>query len=234
MRLLRRKEGCMIGLVRRRYMGSKDNIPSASSYIQNGLIALYDGIENAGAGIHDANATSWLNLANTSESITGIDNTFTWGDDYLLPPIVNGVGVIPSYKPLTIECVFQDVGTGAYIPLGLQVYWVGIRANDTINFSSGRYYVTLPNRTLKYSISGIMTTSNSSNNPSAIYLNGVSSMVSSAGMTFNHQPNVFNAVRFNYGTGTFKFFCIRLYNKQLTEQEVLANYAIDQQRFNLE
>ena len=221
-------------LNRRRYMGGAKGILPASSYIQDGLIALYDGIENAGAGVHDANATSWLNLANTSESITNIDNTFTWGDDYLLPPLVIQVGIIPSYKPLTIECVFQDTSSGAYIPLGLQVYWIGIRANNTVNFSSGGYYATLASRNAKASISGIMSDANTAKNPSAIYLNGVSAMVSSSGMTFTFYPNKFNVTqRFQYGTGTFKFYCIRLYDRQLTEAEVLANYNIDKQRFGL-
>lgn len=35
-----------------------------------------------------------------------------------------------------------------------------------------------------------------------------------------------------YFTG--KIYCIRVYNRQLTEEEVLANYAVDIQRFNLD
>ena len=223
----------MIAVNRRRYMGASGGGGTANLYIQDGLIAMYDGIENAGVGVHDANATSWINLANTSESITGIDNTFTWGDDYLLPPLVQGVGTIPPYQPYTIECVFQNVGTGAYIPLGLHTYWIGIRANNTINFLTNGYYVTLPSRDAKVSISGIMRTNIERNQPSAIYLNGVESMVSEQGMTFSFSLDNFNASSFRYGTGTFKFYCLRLYNRQLNEQEVLANYAIDQQRFGL-
>ena len=36
---------------------------SASAYVQTGLVAQWDGIENAGAGQHDANATTWVDLA---------------------------------------------------------------------------------------------------------------------------------------------------------------------------
>ncbi len=35
---------------------------SAKSYVQDGLVALWDGIENAGWGVHDANATVWKDL----------------------------------------------------------------------------------------------------------------------------------------------------------------------------
>ena len=35
---------------------------SARDYVQDGLIAMWDGIENAGWGIHDPNATTWIDL----------------------------------------------------------------------------------------------------------------------------------------------------------------------------
>lgn len=36
--------------------------PTAKSYVQDGLVAMWDGIENAGWGVHDQNATVWKNL----------------------------------------------------------------------------------------------------------------------------------------------------------------------------
>ena len=48
--------------------GSASADISASAYVQRGLILHYDGIENAGAGQHDATATSWSNLASGSGS----------------------------------------------------------------------------------------------------------------------------------------------------------------------
>ena len=38
--------------------------PSARDYIQDGLVAMWDGIENAGWGKHDDNATEWVDLVN--------------------------------------------------------------------------------------------------------------------------------------------------------------------------
>ena len=35
---------------------------TARDYVQYGLVAMWDGIENAGWGVHDANATVWKNL----------------------------------------------------------------------------------------------------------------------------------------------------------------------------
>ena len=36
--------------------------PTAADYIQDGLIVMYDAIENAGVGLHDPNATVWTEL----------------------------------------------------------------------------------------------------------------------------------------------------------------------------
>lgn len=220
----------MIGLVRRRYMGSKSNILPASSYIQNGLIALYDGIENAGAGIHDANATSWLNLANTSESITGIDNTFTWGDDYLLPAANSSSGVIPPYSPVTTEAVIKIIGTNFVIAVAFNNNgWIALRANNTLNFYSSGYYAEVQ-RGEKMSVccNGANTTT-----PDHIYINGVDSIVKTSGGYMNNWVHNRFSLRQQYGNGTAYFYCIRLYNRALTEQEVLANYNIDKIRFGL-
>lgn len=37
-------------------------LPTAKDYVQSGLVAMWDGIENAGWGVHDANATVWTEL----------------------------------------------------------------------------------------------------------------------------------------------------------------------------
>ena len=52
--------------------GKADGI-AASSYIQNGLVACWDGIENAGAGTHDAGATVWKDIVGGYEfALTGV------------------------------------------------------------------------------------------------------------------------------------------------------------------
>lgn len=35
---------------------------STSSYVQNGLVACWDGIENAGAGVHLSDTTVWKDI----------------------------------------------------------------------------------------------------------------------------------------------------------------------------
>ena len=35
---------------------------STSNYVQDGLVACWDGIENAGKGVHDSEATVWTDI----------------------------------------------------------------------------------------------------------------------------------------------------------------------------
>lgn len=37
--------------------------PTAANYVSSNLIAMWDGIENAGFGVHDGSAATWKNLA---------------------------------------------------------------------------------------------------------------------------------------------------------------------------
>ena len=45
------------------------SIPTARDYMQTGLVAMWDGIENAGWGVHNENATVWNNLIGSSNLI---------------------------------------------------------------------------------------------------------------------------------------------------------------------
>ena len=52
---------------------------NAFSYIQKGLVACYDGIENAGAGVHDPNATTWVDLTGSGDN-GAMGAGMTWTD----------------------------------------------------------------------------------------------------------------------------------------------------------
>ena len=46
---------------------------TASRYVQDGLVACWDGYENAGTGLHDPSATTWKDLVGGYEfSLTGV------------------------------------------------------------------------------------------------------------------------------------------------------------------
>ena len=69
--------------------------PASSSYVQRGLVAQYDGIDNAGTGSHDSSATTWKNLAGDASLDGACDSKLSW---------VNGNGwtVSGDCKPVTV------------------------------------------------------------------------------------------------------------------------------------
>lgn len=53
--------------------------PTAKDYVQNGLVAMWDGIENAGWGTHDANAMTWKDLIGGFDAVKV--GSPTWSDN---------------------------------------------------------------------------------------------------------------------------------------------------------
>lgn len=61
------KKGC-IASFSIQHSSSKESI-SAKSYVQNGLDAMWDGIENIGWSMHDENSQEWVDLVGGSPSL---------------------------------------------------------------------------------------------------------------------------------------------------------------------
>ena len=61
------------------YGSARADVP-ASAYVQNGLVALFDGIDNVGTGTHDSNATAWKSLVSAHE-IAISDGYANWSDN---------------------------------------------------------------------------------------------------------------------------------------------------------
>ena len=54
---------------------------TAADYVTDGLVAIYDGIENAGLGTHDYEAANWTNLVAGSpfgDGVSGVDTGFVF------------------------------------------------------------------------------------------------------------------------------------------------------------
>ena len=74
---------------------SRAETASASrAYVQRGLVAQYDGIDNAGTGSHDVSATTWKNLAGDSSLDGTCDSKLSWN--------ANGWTVTGDCKPVTV------------------------------------------------------------------------------------------------------------------------------------
>lgn len=255
----------MIALNRRRVMGGGGGSePTAKSYIQDGLAAMYDGIENAGWGIHDANATSWVDLKGAYDfdwtGITGSEGV-SWGEDYLY--LLNGnksnINLstldFPSSTNRTVEIVvkyewkFTDNWANVQSPIAVYPSALPIGRGGTGGLQEGV--------TVSYQIGNIAYTAgvnNGSNlsNVFASYSSKLSEQI--AGSTGANKNGVFYRngnqikVRTNYQSNWTPQYnislrrppranvwvkCVRIYNRDLTLEEIQHNYQIDAIRFNL-
>ena len=134
---------------------------NAFSYIQKGLVACYDGIENAGAGVHDPNATTWVDL-------TGHGNDGTVGDG--LTWVANGwvnTSAAPVAKPIS-------VGSGLAAVTGSETFtmeFTGTRGSTARATMFGQYAYK-PSVNFEY-------TANSGTTPNALRLHFYVSLASS-------------------------------------------------------
>ena len=217
--------------------GGGDEPLSAKSYVQDGLIAMWDGIENAGWGTHDPNATVWKDLCGDVDLLCSTGAY--WDSDALWR---NDRGMFASnatlISPDTIEACIdfsseQDNGQGRCIVatsnsracMGWRLS--GIRTADTLyQHDSGDLDFLVARCTIA------MTWARN-----AAYKNGIPLSLQSSSGNWNLNNGVQIGMRnnsTNYTTACLGgFHCIRLYSRALTAAEIAANYAVDKARFNL-
>jgi hypothetical protein len=225
---------------------------SAKDYVQDGLVAMWDGIENAGWGEHDPYATVWKDLVGGADIninfsplpksiLTWADNSLVYTDTYANSPTPTGtiLAAVSSDKLTeffnggfqTAETVFKATNTNnyrAYIPLS----WLDFRhgyAVGNLYFASGSS-TWLSIKTSQDTIYSDCITRD------AFYRNGVK--VLSANLTpknlgISVGDSRIIAIRGNFDSESKSFYCVRVYTRALSAEEIAHNYEIDKARFGL-
>ena len=219
-------------------------------YVKNGMIVYLDGEFNSEQG-HNSTATMWhdisgnqnhgtlTNFNNTSTSGWGIDNlTFDGSNDYV--KIENPNNIPTGSSAYTMEIVFKyNSSKSAQGLFNIGIFSTNGKANAFRTSGTGfRHYYWANDLD---SASSILTNSNkytavalNYGSDRRIYLNGVLQVKDSAtpsvtmgtvtvGVTSTSLSEYFAS----------SIYCVRLYNRGLTESEINANYQIDKLRFNL-
>ena len=223
---------------------------TARDYVQDGLVAMWDGIENAGWGVHDPNAVGWKDLSPNGYSLEQIGSPIIsigsgWYDlNCYSSSFLRRMGTtIPA---ITAECVFS-VASKQYTVLTCPR---GGYQSPFIVFSICDWNMLIPLAYSGKSIKGIpisvgipnaTTVIHGGDRNSTGFLNGVSSnesftSSSDLGWQYNYTsyPTVGYASSMGGRTGFIgRVFAIRYYSRNLTEAEIAANYKIDKIRFNL-
>lgn len=214
---------------------------TAKAYIQDGLIAMWDGIENVGWGKHDANATTWKDLVGEGVDLE-LQGGATWTDEGLH---FDGTGVAIADNPThqwseanTLETAISLVYAArnqavaligdSSTSLAVFVMMYGHIING-FNGVTPRRAPNLGGDTLfnPVSITRRRDLSISLNAERVVGDNGdwVTTMNvgrTAIGASTKGRLNALGLVH-----------CVRVYNRALTDDEIAYNYAIDKERFGL-
>lgn len=221
-------------------MPQKDAEPTARDYVQDGLVAMWDGIENAGWGVHDQNATVWKDLVGGLEA-SPLLQSVEFGSDYahitrqnrlsctseVVKEALSGDGitaevccVFNTYRQP--DCVFSINGTGRPLWIFQQSnnYGIAYRQSSLQTVvecdTQSRHTITVSKG--NYFVNAVLKGSRVSTTPQY-----TGNLISIGGMSYNYTNTMPDA----------NVYCIRLYSRALTPAEISHNYAIDKARFKL-
>ena len=212
----------MIGVDRRRVMGGL-----ACPYVTDGLIFWMDGIEKG------SDSTAWTDLIGGTYKFPYNEHSTVETDcihmDGKGSLTLNSTEKLCYWRMHTLEVVAQKIGSGAgaIYNSGWQDYMSCICVSDGFRtgpsgYTEIRWDIKVPS-TIIYSLVG--------NNPR--FLNGTKYTTK---LLFASYPNTNQATLGGLLSNNFiecKVHCIRMYNRKLTDAELLANQAVDNERFNL-
>lgn len=219
---------------------------SAKSYVQDGLVAMWDGIENAGWGVHDPNATTWKNLAGEND-LTKYSYA-SWGTDAL---VCDGSGVGASglfafdLSSMSMTCCVSDLqdttGVRNFIctPSSATVNsgCCGVQVNGNTAYMTA-YFGILKSSKMSITMRGNNMAAFTTGNPSSVIVNG-NNLSRLSYQSVNNSGRYCSIGARRNSNGGFAYPCggkvhnLRIYSRILTAEEIAANYAVDATRFNL-
>ena len=225
---------------------------SASLYVQDGLIACWDGIENAGAGVHDSSATVWKDLVAGREfALTGVtvnDDRMTFAGSATSFGNLSAADTTSTFvvaKNGTMEIVYASptivsgqnyqilLQSTASAGLAFGLYTSSSIIAYTTSTTTGKPVLSFTSGTATNSVS----VRYSSCVPASAIANGETQSLLSSNNYWGSPDasgTTFIGVRASKANNTHfpgSIYCIRLYSRQLTDAEIAANHAIDVKRF---
>ena len=221
-----------------------DVVPSrVGDYVQEGLVAMWDGIENAGFGLHDGAATVWKDLVGSVNLNLG---SRVVGDDYI--GVRQGAernyttfpNLITMYQSgeWTQEIVYRinrsvpSVTSGFFEVGGVGFFGKYSNADEKKLFiarvGGWQSYFNIDAIPKSGSITMQLT-----DEAAVRYLDGQFSQQNTAAKA-NHATGNSNALLAAMSEDfSVDIYCVRLYHKNLTPAEIAANYAVDKVRFGI-
>ena len=212
--------------------------PSASLYVQDGLVAMWDAIENIGPGQHDETSTTWKDLVGNAdfkcETGSVSDSWIRYSQSFQIiidEPLVSGY-------PFTIQGVYDRTETtGNFCAFGFgfstsrlctgNASTFGCRFGSTYNTKNvvgPRNAITW----LRSSADGDKMRIFADGNDLGLTNNPQGGDVSTLAKICINGENQYGNYRNVFSVGN-----IRVYNRALTTSELAYNYGIDRARFHI-
>lgn len=224
-------------------------------YVTNGLIAMWDGRWNAGWGAHDSAAAAWVNLCGGPDfeweaGTAGI----SWSDDHV--NLANGNKstvnlascTVPVPENTTVEIVVKAdwVFSDNYGNIQTPIRWYGSAVPNSRyrgtaatapgwsvygttaqrSFAAMGYAGADPANVASLSVHGPV----SALGPHDLYLNGVAQTIN-VNYSYDNSFDVGTVWLCRAPRADTSLYCIRFYNRHLTDEEIAHNAAIDALRF---
>ena len=219
------------------FTASAETTIPASAYVQEGLIAQWDGIDNAGTGTHDPNATAWKDLKGTRDlAVNAANGGFADGNALKCFARSNGfvagdAEACTTYRTIELMATRHEASNSAFV-FGAgdtsNVRMFALYKNNQFMPRSNNYKWNGSDDTPTYS-----ATYGESSAVSGHYTNGLAT-ASDGNDSWSSRGNRMT-VGSGYSTITYpyvgKIFTIRLYDRELSADDLAKNALLDRVRF---
>lgn len=212
---------------------------TAKDYVQDGLVAMWDGIENAGWETHDAAATVWKDLVGSRDltltSISSFENNCLvavspYGIAADGAELISDVGqteMVAKTESYNKYYLHYYVYAGSYHCISRRNMFLCCALNTSVVSAYRHGLEGSASLTTKASVSVLKPTGGSGE----IYKNAVNINSGVYSVAVESEAPATISVK-AHGTTT-RYYNIRVYNRALTAEEIAHNYNIDKQRFGL-
>ena len=231
---------------------------ASSQYVQDGLICWYDGIDNDGVGQHSSSTTTWKNLGSLGSTYDATRSSGSWqsngamftGKATQYFQILNQLMSSQMKGEWTYEIVFTPTSAwfqnyrgllGRHSNTEQKGIVCGQSEDETVQFStyppSQECWKASRADFLPYvnTLNTIACAASTTSGISYVWHNGVLRNTLTGGnfLLKNQNPLCIGAAKNEpYRTFDGVIHCVRIYNRQLSENEHLQNRKLDLQRFS--
>ena len=234
----------------------------ASAYVQEGLVALYDGIENAGAGRHEDSPSMWKNLADGADDAVLPEGLFTVGANHIKLSAAATIQSVSCYKDtqITLETraravsfsgttgcalLLIDNRAGIYYDKRTDRYFQLMSAKNTSYDDASKYntwydwivdsrYNDLKFASTARTVSGYVPAGGHDAKTLRMTMDGV--MQNEPTWSWSWAPATTPApigvAHIGAATAVYEMYCVRIYNCKLTAGQISHNALIDSLRFS--